>query len=56
MMMTEKRCSHEFERSWVTECYLFWECKKCKAQEIEHFAEMDDESWEWVKFHFRESK
>lgn len=46
-------CEHEFIMTSVSEDYLVWVCVACCKTRLEHFSEMDDESWEWTKRYFR---
>lgn len=46
-------CGGKFERVYCTADLLFWKCSGCEEEEMESYAEMSDESWEWVKNHYR---
>ena len=47
----------KFARGFVMEDYLIWECVYgCGEQELEHFSEMNDDSWKWVKEYFQRDR
>lgn len=52
-------CGKPLNRDHITEDYVFWECahNDCHSGEMEHFSELDDEGWEWVRAYYqKESK
>lgn len=50
------KCKSELVRSHVTDSYLMWKCENdCEyIDELQHFSDMSNESWEWVKDYFRD--
>lgn len=45
--------NHKFERCYVINEMVFWECPTCKAGEYENFCDMNDEGWAWLKTYYK---
>jgi hypothetical protein len=59
--VNEKTCSicgRQLTQDHCVEDYLAWKCsdQSCPGSDLEHFSEMSDESWEWVKQHMRKPR
>jgi hypothetical protein len=44
-------CKKGIKRSHTCEDYVIWMCEStnCTNQELEHFSDLDDEGWIWLR-------
>ncbi len=55
-MAEQSDCAnHSFQRSYVVNEMVVWECSTCEAVEYENYGAMDDEGWAWPKTYYKSS-
>jgi hypothetical protein len=58
MQVPEKcPCGYLLKRNHLCEDYRVWVCEgPLRHNELEHFSEMNDEGWEWVRNYYARTK
>ena len=52
-----KKCeTGVMERNEVRDAYVLWMCSDhaCVGSDVEHFSDMDDSGWAWLRAQYRE--